>query len=112
LRPTREAAEELEEDGIKPEIIDLLSIAPLDTETIVASVKKTGRCIIVHEGPRTCGMAAEIIARINEKVLLFLEAPIKRVTGYDVPIPYFSKERAYLPDPERILSACRETLAF
>jgi pyruvate dehydrogenase E1 component beta subunit len=112
LRPTREAAEELAEDGVKVEIIDLLSIAPLDTETIVASVKKTGRCVIVHEGPRTCGMAAEIIARINEKVLLFLEAPIKRVTGYDVPIPYFSKERLYLPDPERILSACRETLEF
>jgi pyruvate dehydrogenase E1 component beta subunit len=112
LRPTREAAEELGEDGVKVEIIDLLSIAPLDTETIVASVKKTGRCVIVHEGPRTCGMASEIIARINEKVLLFLEAPIKRVTGYDVPIPYFSKERLYLPDPERILSACRETLEF
>jgi pyruvate dehydrogenase E1 component beta subunit len=112
LRATREAAEELEEDGVKPEIIDLLSIAPLDTETIIASVKKTGRCVIIHEGPRTCGMAAEIIARINEKVLLYLEAPIKRVTGYDVPIPYFSKERLYLPDPERILSACRETLEF
>ena len=112
LRATLEAAEELEEDGIKGEIIDLLSIAPIDTETIVQSVKKTGRCVIVHEGPRTCGMAAEIIARINEKVLLYLEAPIRRVTGYDVPIPYFSKERAYLPDLERILSACRETLAF
>ncbi len=113
LRPTLEAAEMLEEeDGIKPDIIDLLSIAPLDTETIINSLRKTGRCVIVHEGPRTCGLAAEIIARINEKVFLYLEAPIRRVTGFDVPIPYFSKERAYLPDPDRILIACRETIAF
>ncbi|MFX5522203.1 transketolase C-terminal domain-containing protein, partial [Acinetobacter baumannii] len=81
---TMEAAELLdEEDGVSVEVVDLLSIAPLDTETIVNSVQKTGRCVIVHEGPRTCGMAAEIIARINEKILLFLEAPIRRVTGFD-----------------------------
>jgi len=113
LRPTLEAAEMLdEEDGVSVEIVDLLSIAPLDTETIVNSVRKTGRCVIVHEGPRTCGMAAEIIARINEKILLYLEAPIKRVTGFDTPIPFFAKERLYLPDAERILTACRETLDF
>ncbi|HEY9787081.1 MAG TPA: alpha-ketoacid dehydrogenase subunit beta [Candidatus Obscuribacterales bacterium] len=113
LRPTLEAAEILEEDdGVKAEVIDLLTISPLDGATIVDSVRKTGRAVVVHEGPRTCGLAAEIIARINEKVLLYLEAPVKRVTGYDVPIPYFSKEQAYLPDADKVLSACRETLSF
>jgi pyruvate dehydrogenase E1 component beta subunit len=113
LRPTLEAAEMLEEDdGVHTDVIDLLSITPLDTATIVDSARKTGRVVIVHEGPRTCGLAAEIIARINEHVFLYLEAPMKRVTGFDVPIPYFSKEKAYLPDADRIVTACRETLSF
>ncbi|HEY9772780.1 MAG TPA: alpha-ketoacid dehydrogenase subunit beta [Planktothrix sp.] len=113
LRPTLEAAEMLEEeDGVKPEVIDLLTIAPIDTTTLVESVRKTGRCVIVHEGPRTCGLAAEIIARINEKVLMHLEAPVRRVTGYDTPIPYFARERAYLPDADKVLDAARETLSF
>jgi pyruvate dehydrogenase E1 component beta subunit len=113
LRATLEAAELLEEDHeIEAEVIDLLSIAPIDTQTIIDSVRKTGRAVIVHEGPRTCGLASEIIARINEHVLMYLEAPIKRVTGYDVPIPYFSKERAYLPDADKILAACLETVEF
>jgi pyruvate dehydrogenase E1 component beta subunit len=113
MRPTLEAAETLqEEDGVSVEIIDLLTISPLDALTVVESVKKTGRALIVHEGPRTCGIGAEIIARINEEVLLYLEAPIKRVTGYDVPVPYFSKEKWYLPDPEKIVDAARETLSF
>lgn len=113
MRATLEAAETLEEDdGVKPEIIDLLSICPLDTETIIESVKKTGRAVVIHEGPRTCGLAAEVIARINEKVLMYLEAPVVRVTGYDVPIPYFSKEQAYLPDADKVLNAARTTLSF
>lgn len=113
LRVTLEAAEMLEEeDGVKAEVIDLLTISPLDVKTIVESVRKTGRAVVVHEGPRTCGVAAEVIAHINEKALLHLEAPIIRVTGYDTPIPYFSKERAYLPDADKVLAACRETLSF
>lgn len=113
MRATLEAAESLEEeDGVKPEIIDLLSICPLDTDTIIDSVRKTGRAVVVHEGPRTCGLAAEVIARINEKVLEYLEAPVLRVTGYDVPIPYFSKEQAYLPDSDKVLNAARKTLSF
>lgn len=113
LRPTLEAAEMLEEDdGVHCDVVDLLTIAPLDTETVIESVKKTGRCVIVHEGPRTCGIAAELIARINEKVLLYLEAPVKRVTGYDTPIPYFARERAYLPDADKVYSAAKETLEF
>ena len=113
LRPTLEAAELLEdEDDVSVEVIDLLTISPLDIETIVKSVKKTGRAVVIHEGPRTCGLAAEVVACINENVLLNLEAPVKRVTGYDVPVPYFSKEQWYLPDAERIVSAARETLIF
>jgi len=113
LKVTREAAEMLEEeDGVKPEVIDLLSITPLDTVTIIESVKKTGRAVVVHEGPRTCGIASEVIARINDEVLLYLEAPVSRVTGYDVPIPYFSKERFYLPDADRVVAAARQTLEF
>jgi pyruvate dehydrogenase E1 component beta subunit len=113
LRAALEAAEMLEEeDGVKAEVVDLLSISPLDTQTILESVQKTGRAVIVHEGPRTCGMAAEIIARINEKILLYLEAPIIRVTGYDTPIPYFARERAYLPDADKVVAAARQTLSF
>jgi pyruvate dehydrogenase E1 component beta subunit len=113
LRATMEAAEMLEEeDGVKPEIIDILTISPMDATCIIESIKKTGRAVVVHEGPRTCGIGAEVVARIMEAALLYLEAPIKRVTGFDTPIPYFSKERFYLPDPERILAACRETLSF
>lgn len=113
MRASLEAAELLdEEDGVKAEVVDLLSVAPLDTKTIVDSVMKTGRVVIVHEAPRTCGIAAEVIARINEKALMYLEAPIKRVTGYDTPIPYFARERAYLPDADKVLAAARETLSF
>jgi pyruvate dehydrogenase E1 component beta subunit len=113
MRCTLEAAEMLEEeDGIKAEVVDLLTVSPMDTQTIIESVSKTGRCVIVHEAPRTCGIAAEVIARINEHALLYLEAPVKRVTGYDVPIPYFAREKAYLPDVDKVLAAARETLAF
>lgn len=113
LRAALEAVEMLEEeDGIKAELIDLLTIAPLDATLIVESIKKTGRAVIVHEGPRTCGLGAEVVARVNEAAFLYLEAPIRRVTGFDTPIPYFSKERFYLPDAERVVAACRETLSF
>jgi pyruvate dehydrogenase E1 component beta subunit len=112
LRASAEACESLEEDGISPELIDLLTISPLDIKTIIESVRKTGRAIVVHEGPRNCGLAAEVIANINEHVLLYLEAPVKRVTGYDLPIPYFNKEQAYLPDAEKVVFAARETLGF
>ncbi len=113
LRATKEAAESLEEnEKVSVELIDLLSISPMDTQTIVDSVRKTGRAVVVHEGPRTCGVGAEIIARINEQVLLYLEAPVKRITGYDVQIPFFSKEHFYLPEAEKIVAACLETLSF
>jgi pyruvate dehydrogenase E1 component beta subunit len=113
LRAAREATELLQDnDQVSVELIDLLSISPMDTQTIVDSVKKTGRAVVVHEGPKTCGIGAEIVARINEQVLLYLEAPVKRITGYDVQIPFFSKEHFYLPEAEKIVAACNETLAF
>jgi pyruvate dehydrogenase E1 component beta subunit len=113
LRAALEAAEMLEEeDGIHAEVIDLLTIAPMDATLIIESVKKTGRAVVVHEGPRTCGLGSEVVARINEAALLYLEAPVKRVTGFDTPIPYFSKERFYLPDADRVVAGCRETLSF
>jgi len=101
-----------EEDSINCEIIDLLSLSPLDSNTIINSVKKTSRAVVVHEGPRTCGVAAEIIAQINEQALLYLEAPVARVTGYDIPFPYFSKEQYYLPDAGKVVMACRSILNF
>ncbi|MFC1639993.1 alpha-ketoacid dehydrogenase subunit beta [Gemmatimonadota bacterium] len=113
MRPTLQAAEEIQKaKGISLEIIDLLTIAPLDSNTIVESVKKTGRCVIVQEAPRTLGIASEIIAAINDKALLYLEAPVKRVTGYDVVTPYFGRENMYLPNPESIQTAIDETIDF
>ena len=113
MHETLEAAESLEdEDGISCEVIDLVTISPLDTDTIFASIKKTGRLLIIHEGQRTCGIGAEIVARIGESMLMYLQAPISRVTGYDVPIPYFSNEKNFLPHPARIARKARETVEF
>ncbi|MFQ5590767.1 MAG: alpha-ketoacid dehydrogenase subunit beta [Phycisphaerae bacterium] len=112
-RPTLEAADDLAEiDGASAEVVDLLTVSPLDTQTLVRSVAKTGRAVVVHEAPRTCGIGAEVVARIVENVLMHLEAPIYRVTGYDVQFPYFARERAYLPSVERITHAARQVLAF
>lgn len=113
MRPTLEAADELADgDGVAVEVIDLLTVSPLDTDTIAQSVAKTGRAVVIHEGPRTCGIGAEVVARIVEKSLMYLEAPIRRITGYDVQFPYFARERAFLPGAERISHAAREVLAF
>jgi pyruvate dehydrogenase E1 component beta subunit len=113
MRPTLEAADDLSDlHGVDPEVIDLLSLSPMDTETIVTSVTKTGRCVIVHEGPRTCGIAAEIVARINEHAFEYLVAPVRRLTGYDIHFPYFQTEEHYLPDPDSIVEAVQETLRY
>ena len=84
----------------------------MDTETICKSVQKTGRCVIVHEGQRTCGVASEIIARLNECAFEYLEAPIKRITGFDIPFPYFQVEEHFLPESEEISHAIMETLQW
>jgi len=96
---------------IDVEIIDLRTLSPLDTETIVNSVKKTGRAVIVHEAPRTLGLAAEIIARINEKAFNSLKAPIERVTGYDTIVPLRKHEDYYFPNHKDILNAIKKVMA-
>ena len=112
LRPTLEAAEELKrQHGVEAEVIDLLTISPLDDSLLVQSAQKTGRVAVVHEAPRSFGPGAEIVARLVEKAFYFLEAPVARVTGYDVVIPLFSREKYYLPDVPRIVDAARNLLA-
>jgi pyruvate dehydrogenase E1 component beta subunit len=112
MRPTLEAASLLKEkDGVEAEVIDLLTISPLDEATLVESVKKTGKAVIVHEAPRSFGPGAEIASRLMEKAFFYLEAPIARVTGFDVVIPLFSKEQAYLPNAQRIMKAARSLLS-
>jgi pyruvate dehydrogenase E1 component beta subunit len=113
LRVAREVADTLaEEDGVEAEVIDLLTIAPLDRETLVASVQKTGRAVIVHEAPRSFGAGAEIAASIMDGAFLSLEAPIARVTSWDVPFPGFAREKSNVPDVARVLATARETLSF
>jgi len=110
LQPTLEAAEQLADDGVGAEVIDLLTIAPLDESTFSESVRKTGRAVIVHEAHRSFGSAGEIAFRLIEQSFWWLQAPIRRVTGYDVIVPLFAREQDYLPDAERISRAARETL--
>ena len=99
-------------DGVQSDVIDLLTISPLDHDRFAESVKKTGRAVVVHEAPRSFGVAAEITARLVEKSFLYLEAPVKRVTGFDIHMPLFQREKQYLPNVERILTAARQTLDF
>lgn len=106
-----EAMDALPED-VSLELIDLRTIDPIDTETIAASVEKTGRCVIVHEAPVTCGLGAEISARIQERCFLNLEAPVQRVGGFDTIMPYYKLELDYLPDAQRIGKGIMECLAY
>jgi pyruvate dehydrogenase E1 component beta subunit len=113
MRPTMKAVDEVAAaTGASIELIDLLTISPLDSDTICESVKKTGRCVVVQEAPRSFGVASEIIARINDDALMYLEAPVKRLTGYDVVTPYFGREKSYIPPASRIVRGLRETLDF
>jgi pyruvate dehydrogenase E1 component beta subunit len=105
------AADEAKAQGVDCEIVDLRTLWPLDIDTVIASVKKTGRVVIVHEAPKTCGLGGEIVALINEKAFLNLEAPPKRVTGFDTPFPY-TLEMEYLPLAHRILPAILETARY
>jgi pyruvate dehydrogenase E1 component beta subunit len=97
--------------GLDPEVLDLRTLVPLDIDAILASVEKTGRCVIVHEAPRTSGYGAELAALVTEKAFLYLEAPVLRVTGFDTPFPY-TLEHEYLPDVPRIIDALKRTVAF
>ena len=107
-----QSVESLVADGISPEILDLRSLSPMDVPAIIASVEKTGRAVVVHEAARTAGLGAEIVAQINEKALLSLEAPVERVSGFDTVFPLPQLEKYYLPTPEMVEAAVHRVLAF
>jgi pyruvate dehydrogenase E1 component beta subunit len=106
-----EAAEKAAAEGIEVELIDLRTIVPFDVETLVTSVKKTGRCVIAHEAPKTCGFGAELVASICERAMEYLEAPIERVCGFDTPFPY-TLEHEYMPNADRIVGALKRVLEW
>jgi pyruvate dehydrogenase E1 component beta subunit len=112
LQSTLQAAKLMAEKGISSEVIDLRTLSPLDTKTIIDSVTKTKRAVIVHEAPRSCGVGAEIVARINEMALLHLEAPVERVTGFDTVMPLPKLEQNYLPDAGRVVQAIDRVMSF
>lgn len=111
MREVREAADQLEVEGLAPEVIDLRSLVPLDAETVVASVAKTGRVVIVQEAPRTGGFASEVAALIGERALYSLAAPVERVTGWDTVVPLRRTEHNYIPSVDRVLAAARRVLS-
>ncbi len=112
LRETLEAASCLSKEGIEAEVIDVATIKPLDMQTILESVAKTGRCVIIHEAVKTLGVGAEIAAQLAEEGLMSLLAPVRRVTGYDTVVPLSRLEHCYIPSVERIMSAVHEIMAF
>ncbi len=108
IKTCKEVIEKIKDVDI--ELIDLRTLSPLDTETIISSVKKTGKCVIVQEAPKTLGLASEIIARINEKALYSLEAPVERFCRYDTIVPLRLHEEYYLPSVEKIISAVERVM--
>jgi pyruvate/2-oxoglutarate/acetoin dehydrogenase E1 component len=102
----------IERGGRSIELIDLRTLYPFDMDAVEASVKTTGRCVIVHEAPKTCGFGAEIAARIMERCFLYLESPVQRVAGFDTIMPYYKLELDYMPDADRIARAIEETAAY
>jgi len=112
MRPTLEAALELEEKyGISAEVIDLLTLSPLDDSLFAESVKKTGHAAVIHEAPFSYGPGAEIVSRIMEKSFFYLEAPVARITGFDIIMPLFSREKSYIPSAQRIVRSARNILS-
>jgi pyruvate dehydrogenase E1 component beta subunit len=102
----------IEKSGRSIELVDLRTIYPFDVEAVETSVRKTGRCVVVHEAPLTCGLGSEISARIMEKCFLHLEAPVQRVAGFDTIMPYYKLELEYMPDAGRVVRAIHDTLAY
>lgn len=105
-------SDEAIKEGVDVEIIDLRTLSPLDKDTIISSVRKTGRALVVHEAPKTCGLGAEIVALINEKALLNLNAPVLRVTGHDIVVPLPKAEDYYIPSVARVLNVLRDVMTF
>lgn len=112
VKETLSAAATLHQQGIHAEVIDVATIKPLDIETIVASVEKTGRCIVIHEAALTCGVGGEIISQVAEKALFSLKAPPERVTGYDTIVPYARLEKYYIPSEQRIIDAVGRQMEY
>lgn len=112
VKETMLAAEALHAAGISAEVIDVATIKPLDMDTILASVEKTGRCVVVHEAPLTCGVGAEIISQIAQKALFSLKAPPERVTGFDTIVPYAKLEKYYIPSEKRIIDAVNRLMEY
>lgn len=112
MHETLQVAQQLENDGISAEVIDVATLKPLDMDTILQSVSKTGRCVVIHEAARTSGFGAEIAAELGEKAWDVLKAPVLRVTGYDAIIPLYRKEMQYLPSVERIRDAVDTVLVY
>jgi pyruvate dehydrogenase E1 component beta subunit len=106
----QKAAEIVEKDGLFPEIIDLRTLAPLDRKTVLESVQRTGRLMVVHEAPKTCGLGAEIAAYVAEKAIFQLEAPILRITGQDITVPLAKGEDYYYPSPERVAAGIKKIM--
>jgi pyruvate dehydrogenase E1 component beta subunit len=112
VRVALEAAENLAAEGVSAEVVDLRTLNPLDLDTVLASVVKTGRAVVVHEAPRAAGFGAELAALLQERAVLSLLAPVQRVTGFDTVVPYARMEDLYLPTPARVMAAVRATLEF
>jgi pyruvate dehydrogenase E1 component beta subunit len=112
VKETSAAADELAADGIDAEVIDLATLKPYDEDAVLASVAKTGRCVVVHEAARTSGFGAEIAALIAERALLSLLAPLVRVTGYDTIVPLPRLEQHYMPSVGRIVAAAHNACQF
>jgi pyruvate dehydrogenase E1 component beta subunit len=112
VRTCLEAATAAEEEGRSLEVVDLRSLSPLDLDPVFESVRRTGHCIVVSEAPTNVSLAAEICARVSERVFYSLEAPVLRVGGYDIPYPPSRLEDHYLPDLDRVLDAVDRSLAF
>lgn len=112
VKETLAAADKLAEEGVSVEVIDVATLKPLDMETILASVEKTGRCIVIHEAPLTCGVGSEILAQIATKALFSLKAPPERVTGFDTIVPYARMEKYYIPSEKRIIDAVHRVMEF
>ncbi|MFM1873094.1 MAG: hypothetical protein RL398_2516, partial [Planctomycetota bacterium] len=105
------AAKEAEAAGRSVEVVDLRTLVPLDEATVLESVKKTGRCVVVYEAPKTCGYGAELSAIVAEKCIEYLEGPIVRVAGFDTPFPY-TLEHLYMPDTKRVLAGIEKTFVW
>ena len=110
IRETLKSADELAQQGISAEVIDVATISPLDMDTIIKSLEKTGRCVIIHEAARMCGVGAEIAAGLADAGLYHLDAPVKRVTGYDSIMPLYKMEMKYMPSVKRIMKAAKEVI--